>query len=811
MSPGSPASVRRRWLLLLATIALPLIVAFILFAGRVAALRSGHATGPGWAFPSLVYSDEVPLVPGRMLPADYLLAQLEARAYRAVPAEPTQAGTYARDGEVFEIALRDAPGVPFARAASGAARVRLRLSDGRLATVEQLGGSPGSGRAPPALEPVLIALLFDDDRTWRTWADLERVPEPVRDAIVASEDRRFRSHFGLDLRGYLRALRANVRAGEVREGGSTITQQLARSLFLGRQRTLARKLAEVPLAVGLELVLGKQRILEMYLNAVYWGQGGSCSIGGIDAAARWYFDAPPESLGALEGATLAAMIPAPNVFDPFKRPELVRLRRNRVLRDMVGVGRLDARRGAELAARPLNVRRGQPPADRFPSYSGFARDQLAPAFSGEVVTRHGLTIFTRMDLVWQREAETGLAEAVTMLDGGGRGRPPIEGAFVALEPGTGAVRALVGGRAFAPGGFNRAYQARRQTGSAIKPVVYAAALAAGRGFTPATVVPDVPRTFQTDRGPWTPRNDDGTYHTQVTLVKALERSLNVATTNLVDRVGPRHVARVAARFGLGALKPVMSIGLGSNEATVLDLTRAFAVFGDDGLLMPPSAVRAVSDRAGRDLLGGGNRAAARREGKGREGKAGASPAIAGATRAIPAPVAALMTGLLTDVVRFGVAYPLRKTYGFTRPVAAKTGTTDEYKDAWFVGFTPDIVAGVWIGYDRPRSLGRLAADTALPAWARIVTPLLRGFPPRPFASDAGLEWHDIEPWSGLLATRDCRGQPVPFLPGTAPRSYCPPGAPLGPAWEEGDSALVPAGEGADSAAVEDSSQAANPR
>src|SRR5437867_1574567 len=511
-----PPLAHRRGLLL-AVVGLGLgVMGFALFAGRVAALRSGHATGPNWKFPSLVYSDDVVLVPGRILPAEYLLAQLEARDYHEVPGHPLGPGTFARLGETFEIALRGFSEAPDPLRNCDPETVRLRIHEGRLTTVQQMGGvreprgshAPEGKRAarraatsalPPRLEPVLIALLFDQDLTWRTWVDLDRVPEAVSDAIVASEDRRFRSHIGVDVRGYLRALRANVRAGGLREGGSTITQQLARSLFLGRQRTLGRKLAEVPLALGLEAALGKRRILEMYLNSIYWGQAGSYSIGGIAAATRWYFHAPIESLGALEGATLAAMIPAPNVFDPFDRPQLVRARRNRVLQEMVAVHRLTA------------------------------------------------------------------------------------------------ARAMVGGRAFEPGAFNRAYQARRQTGSAIKPIVYAAAFAAGRHFTPATVVPDVPRTFQTDRGPWTPHNDDGTFHSKVTLVKALERSLNVATTNVVDLVGPQQVARVAGRFGLGRLKPVMSIGLGTNEATLIDLTRAFAVFGDGGTLVPISAIRTVTD------------------------------------------------------------------------------------------------------------------------------------------------------------------------------------------------------------------------
>ena len=791
-NPAPTPRVVRRRRLVLATVAATLLAVFVLFWARVEALRSGRASGPGWSFPARVYSDGVTLTPGRVLPSEYLMAQLEARGYRQVDEPATVPGTFARDGERFEIALRGFPDAPDPGGGGDRERVRLLIRDGRLATVQPLGAprEPAARRAPPhedprragppRLEPVLVGLLIDDDdRTWRAWADLSHVPQPVQDAIVASEDRRFRSHFGIDLRGYMRALATNVRAGEVREGGSTITQQLARSLFLGRQRTLGRKLAEVPLAIGLEIVLGKRRILEMYLNSIYWGQAGSLSIGGIAAAARWYFDAPVDSIGVLEGATLAAMIPAPNVFDPFQRPERVRQRRNQVLRDLVAVGRLDRARAEVLARRPLSVRRGAPPGDRHPSYSGFVRDQLQGRLSTEEVTRRGLVVLTRMDLVWQQRAEAALSDAVAALDPGGRGQPRIEGAFVALEPGTGGVRAMVGGRAPAPGGFNRAYQARRQTGSAIKPIVYAAALAGDPRITAATVLPDEPRTFQTDRGPWTPGNDDGTYHSRVTLMKALERSLNVATTNLVDWIGPHQVARVASRFGLGTFKPVMSIGLGSNEATLLDLTRAFAVFGDGGIVHQATALRAVLGRDGRPANGWPD-----------DRSAAADGAHVSGERAIPEPVAAVMTGLLTEVVRFGVAYPLRKVYGFTRPAAGKTGTTDDYRDGWFVGFTPDIVAGAWVGYDRPRSLGRLAVDTALPVWAHTVSPLLEGFPPRPFASDARLEWRAIEPWSGLLATRDCASEPAPFLPGTAPKESCAPGAPIGPELEPADSAAA---------------------
>ena len=755
-----------------------LISTYIPFAIRVRALREGRATGPGWSFPGRVYSDAVPLIVGRMLPVEYLEAQLDARGYAQVPA-PRKPGTFGREAGRFDIVLRGFADAPDPDGRITPEHVQVRIEDGRLTWIQRspLPGSvepalaAGQRRPPARLEPAPIALLYDEQPTWRTWVDLDRVPQVVRDAIVASEDRRFRSHIGIDVRGYMRALVTNVRAGQVRQGGSTITQQLARSLFLGNQRTLGRKLAEVPIALGLEMTLGKRRILEMYLNSVYWGQAGSTSVAGIEAAAHWYFDQPIEALGPLEGATLAAIIPAPNVYDPFRRPKMVRARRDQVLRDMAVLHLLTPQRAASLIRRPLEVRHGAPPADEFPSYSGFVRDQLLAKLPAAEVTRHGLAIFTRMDLVWQARAQAALGRAVASLDLRERGVPPLEGAFVALEPGTGAVRAMVGGRAPNTGSFNRAYQARRQTGSAIKPIVYAAALASGRGLTCASTVSDEPVTFQTDRGPWAPHNDDGTYHSQVTLVKALERSINVATTNVVQLVGPTEVARVAARFGLVGLKPVMSIGLGSNESTLLDLTRAFAVFGDDGWLVPPSSLRAVTDRTGRLMLA---------RPAGAPAEPGTARLPAGSSRALPSSIAALMTGMLTDVVRFGVAYPLRSQFGFLRPAAGKTGTTDEYRDGWFVGFTPDIVAGVWIGYDRPRSMGRLAATTALPAWAQVVPPLLEGFPERPFASDRLLEWHNIEPWSGLLGTPFCSSQPAPFLPGSAPRGYCVPSLPLGP-------------------------------
>ena len=756
---GRAENRRRARVLLVFSVAVgACVLLFGGFAARVRALRRLEATGPNWSFPSRVYSDAVELTPGRTAPVAYLEAELDARDYRRDPAWSGAPGSYIETADGLAIALRGLPDERDPAGSGGPERVRVHVADGRIAAVERLGGVPGAQGPdlahPPRIEPVLVSLLLDDERMWRTYVSLTRVPLAVQEAIIASEDRRFRTHAGVDVRGAARALVRNMRAHGVREGGSTITQQLARGLFLGRERTFTRKLEEVPLALGLELMLPKRTILEMYLNSVYWGQARGFAVGGIAQAARWYFDAPVESLGVLEGATLAAMIPAPNTFDPFKDPERVRERRNDVLHAMVGTHALDEAAALALAARPLDVRMGPAPVERFGSYAGYVRAALESALPRDVAGREGTAVFTTMDLAWQRQAEDAMAAGLDALDGGSRRPGRLQGAFVALDPTTSAVVALVGGRGLAAGDFNRAFQAKRQTGSAIKPIVYAAAFLDGRGLTPASTVADTQRTFGRGRWAWRPRNYDGRYHTEVTLAKALELSLNVATANVVDQVGPGAVADVGERFGLRGLKAVASIGLGSNEVSLVDLTNAYAVFASRGMRHPASPVRAVVDFAGRVRLD--------------------RPTDGGT--AIPEGIAALMTGLLSNVVRYGVARPLVSAYGMTRPVAGKTGTTDDYKDAWFVGFTPDIVAGAWVGYDRPRSIGRAAAAIALPIWARAVGRMLDGFPPTPFLGDTQLEWANINPWNGCLVQPDSAStaayEKQPFLLGTAPLTTC---------------------------------------
>ena len=719
---------------------------FARFAVEVHRLRDRHATGPAWSFPSHVYSSPLALERGRPLPFGYLEAELEVRGYRET-ADARASGEWVRRPDGAEIWLR---GFMNERPE----RVRVRLAAGRIVGLAR-SRTARRGEAPPRLEPVWIATLADSDRVLREWVPLSRIPRVLRDAVIASEDRRFYRHHGLDLRGNVRALAANLRAAEVRQGASTITQQLARGLFLGRERSVQRKFREVMIALGLELALSKDQILEMYLNSVYFGPGDGGGIAGVGEAAARFFGVPPSALTLDQAALLAGIIPAPSAYSPFTWPGRALRQRNRVLRDMVATGSINARTARAAIARPLDLRITPPPSQRFPSFVGYVRQELSTRLPRGAAEGWGLTVITSLDPVWQEAAQQALADGVAAREEWhGRAEAPLEGAFVALDPKTGAVRALVGGRDNRPGDFNRAVRALRQPGSAIKPVVYSAALDPDRGeprFTPASTVPDLRRAFATPQGPWMPRNDEGQYHETVTLAKALVHSLNLATANLVESIGPATVSRYAERFGLGRPAPVASIGLGTQEVTPLALADAYSTFANGGVRHEPTPLEAVLDGRGQPVPVTGPRT----------------------IRVLSDRVAALMSALLEDVVIFGIAYPLRAEYGFTRPCGGKTGTTNDYRDAWFAGFTPDVSAAVWIGYDVPKSLGAPAAQVAIPVWAGIMNRLLEGFPPTRFPERDDLEQAWIDPWTGLLARRDCpHPLRTPFFKGTAPTTFC---------------------------------------
>jgi penicillin-binding protein 1A len=550
----------------------------------------------------------------------------------------------------------------------------------------------------------------------RIFVPLQQIPPVLRNAVVAVEDARFYSHFGVDLKGIARAAYANFRRGRVVEGGSTITQQLAKVLFLTPDRSFSRKVKEALLAFELEKRYSKDRLLELYLNQIYMGHGAY----GVEAAARAYFGKSVQDLTLAEAALLAALPRSPGNYSPFEHPEVAQRRRAIVLARMLEQGyttETEAKRANRAALGLVTSERRRGSGQYFLEH---LQQTLEAKYGSDVLYKSGLAVYTTLDPVLQRVAEQALrdgldAVAARQTARAAKAKPPAhpvpapEGAVVVIEAQTGYVRALVGGADFARSEFNRALHARRQAGSAFKPFVYLAALESGR--TPADVLDDSPVRYVSAGKVWAPENYDGKFRGPVSMQEALEESINVPTIRLLEEVGVARVIEAARRAGIrGPLPHDLTLALGTGDTTLLELTSAYGTFANQGIRMEPIMVRYVTDAQGRLL-----------EENIPEGREGIEPGVAQA-----------LTAMLQGVVERGTAVTARV---LERPLAGKTGTTNDFSNAWFVGYTPSTVAGVWVGYDRPRSLGpeETGARAALPIWVAIMRQALRGQPVEEFA------------------------------------------------------------------------------
>jgi penicillin-binding protein 1A len=562
----------------------------------------------------------------------------------------------------------------------------------------------------------------------RIFVPLQQIPLGLRNAVIAVEDARFYSHFGVDVRGILRAAYANFRHGRVVEGGSTITQQLAKVLFLTPDRSFSRKVKEALLALELEKRYSKDRLLELYLNQVYLGHGAY----GVEAAARTYFGKSVQDLSLPESSMLAGLPRSPGNYSPFERPELVQRRRAIVVGRLLEQGYISeaeakAANRASLGLVPPERRRG---SGQY--FLGYLQQSLEAKYGSDVLYKSGLAIYTTLDAGLQRAAEQtlreGLQAIVTRQAGraanrvkGAAGTP--EGAVVVIEAATGYIKALIGGADFARTEFNRALHAHRQPGSAFKPFVFLAALEAGRA--PTEMLDDSPMRYVSAGKEWVPENYDGKFRGAVTLQQALEESINVPTIRLLEQLGMDPVIDAARRAGIQSPLPHdLTLALGSGDVTLLELTAAYGTFANQGIRMEPLMVRYVTDAQGRLV-----------EENIPQGREAIAPAIATG-----------LTQMLRGVVERGSGVGARV---LERPLAGKTGTTNDFSNAWFVGYTPSLVAGVWVGHDRPRSLGHdeTGARAALPIWVGVMRAALRGQPveefPTPPAPEA--DAHTVRP------------------------------------------------------------------
>lgn len=776
---------RARWFLFL----LLLVVGFLGYDWfRLSAIGSDRYAGKGWKFPTRVYADWREWKIGDRLAEDDLRDALDRARYRRVWKKPAAPGDYRVRGETYEIRLR---AFTFPETVERGGEVSATLVNGALTTLTE-GFDEPHPRGILRVEPELLAEFSDTERERRSFVPLNEIPRHVVQAVVASEDRRFFRHWGIDLLGLGRATVRNVRAGGVVEGGSTLSQQLAKNLFLSRERNIFRKFHEALLAVMLELRYSKEEILEFYLNQIYLGQRGSWSLCGVEEAALFYFNKHARELTVPEGALLAGIIPAPNRLSPYRDPEAAIERRNEVLTNMVECGWLGKDEANKFRRQPMRFAPNPPPTTKAPYFIDYVREALSRDIAEADLNARGFAIFTTLDSRMQAAAERlvrdGAREADWRSPLGGSERNPAQASLFAMEPSTGYVRAMVGGRNYAESSYNRAVDSRRQPGSAFKPFVYLAALDTpfqGRRppLTAATLLEDLPDTFVTDIGPWAPRNFEDVYEGRVTAARALARSLNVATVHLELEVGIPKVIQMAKTLGVESrLRNVPSLALGACEVSVLEMTRAYAALANGGTMAKPISVRAVLDR------GGNVRWSPKREQK----------------RVIRPETAYMGTVLLQGPVIYGTAAGIRSQFGFVRPAAGKTGTTSDENDAWFIGYTPQLACGVWVGCDKGRRLGLTGTQAAVPIWARFMEVAHRGKPVADFEAPPGVVevWIDAE--TGYRAGAECpRVMRAAFVPKTEPRQVC--GVFHPPAWmdstgagmwgEDAQEGAPPGGEG----------------
>lgn len=560
---------------------------------------------------------------------------------------------------------------------------------GHLPAVDALYSPPSEATRIYAADGQLIASLYQENRAS---VPLARIPQVLRRAVIDTEDAAFYRHHGISVRGVLRASFRNVRERGLAEGGSTITQQLARNLFLTNEKALGRKVAEILLAVQIERRLTKDEILERYLNQVYFGQGAY----GIEAAAEVYFGKPAKDLTLPESALLAGLIRAPSYYSPYDHPDRAKVRRAEVLQRMLDLGDITRKQKRDSETAPVRLaEKGNLGyiGIRAPYFVSYLLPPLLQRYGEEVLYKGGLRIYTTLDLATQARADAavraGIEAAVKQR------LNAHQAAMVVIDPQTGFIRAMIGGYDFRASQFNRAWQAHRQPGSAFKPFTYTTAVA--RGIPLTTMLQDEPISFPLPGGKtWEPKNFDQKWHGSITMRYALENSINVATIRLEEKVGPKAVVETARRMGIQSrLEPVLSLTLGSSDVTLLEMTSAYGVFASGGVRAAPMAVLKVTDSTGKVL----------------------EENVPQRTVVLNPEVAYVMVDLLKGVVKRGTG----TAANIGIPQAGKTGTADDYRNAWFIGFTPALVTGVWVGNDDDSPMNRVVGG-GLPAkiWASFM-------------------------------------------------------------------------------------------
>jgi len=714
--------------------------------------------GHRWNLPSRIYSDIDVLRPGESGAPEKLVAKLERLLYQPTEGVPDRAGHFRRQGNVVEVFTRNFryPGKDFHGFSS-----RVEFSGGKVVSVKDV-----SGGDVPALvvEPERLGSVFGDEFQDRTLVRLEDLPQSLKDAVLVTEDRDFYRHSGVSIRRLLGAAFSNFRNKGGVQGGSTLTQQLVKNLYLSPARTFRRKALEAVLAVILDARYSKDEIFEAYFNEIYLGQHGSVAVNGVGEAARHYFGKDPSDVDLAESATIAGMIKAPNSYSPEHNPARSKQRRDLVLKMMREEKKIDDAALAKALAEPLVTTSRMEERTIAPHFVDFVKRELQARFSRELKTE-GLQIYTTLDVDLQRSAQRAITQGLSSLEKNYRRlavrakEEPLQGALIALEPRTGSVRAFVGGRDYRVSQFNRVTQAHRQPGSLFKPFVYLAAFARRdmeKPITPATILEDTPITVTWGRGTegeqWSPHDYDGEYRGSMSVRKALELSINIPTVRTALATGLPTVMATARAAGVGSeLRPYPSVALGAFEVSPLEIASAYSVFANLGVRVEPIAIVGVVTSDGRVLE--------RKE----------TPLAP----VLPADAVFLVNSLMRGAVDRGTASAARSG-GIKGILAGKTGTTNDYRDAWFIGFSPRFLAAVWVGYDDNRPVRLTGTQAAVPIFADFSKSLPAQYFTENFPVPSDIVTAEIDPDTGYLATPDCpRRMTEVFIADTQPTMSCP--------------------------------------
>jgi len=684
--------------MLLKTFALVAVVCLVVLVGWIWMLDrqvQARFEAPYKSIPAHLYARPYTLEPGDAHTVSGIRADLLAQGYKQAK-QISRPGDFAYSGQVIDV-LRPVTAMnPVPRA------IRVELFDGHVVRLTDHRSAQNLGKFE--LAPALIGNLMTGKMEDRILLKLHEVPQLLIDALFAMEDRRFMSHYGVDPYGIMRAMLQNIRDGKVTQGGSTLTQQLAKNLFLDNSRTLKRKINEAMMALIIERRYTKNQILERYLNTIFLGQSGSRAIHGFGLAAQFYFGHKLQDLNPAQLALLVGMIPAPSAYNPFRNIDRATGRRNLVLKTLRNNGSISAGEVELYMQTDLDVVRSKNiGASRYPAFTDLLNRQLGESYDRSYLQAGGLNIYSTLDESVQRIAQTRFKSALKALEEKHNIKAgSLEGAMIILKPKSGEIVAMIGARDGKAGDFNRALDARRPIGSLVKPAVYLTALLNPARYSTSTLIEDSPLSLELDTGEsWVPGNYDKTFHGEVSLYDALIRSYNVPAVKVGMDVGLDPVATTIQRLGVKESFPrYPSMLLGASNVSLLDVAQMYQTLANKGRLQPLTTLRTVANSEDQVLV--------KYQSDGEQ--------------MVNARADFLVMDMLQSVAETGTARALQHLLPGVR-LAGKTGTTNEYRDSWFAGFGGNYLAVVWIGKDDNSSTGLTGSSGALRAWASVMSAL----------------------------------------------------------------------------------------